>query len=295
MDQLIQFFVTVLSLGGVYGLLALGLATVFGLLGFLNFAHGDLMTKCGYTVFFLLAAGTPFPMAAMLGIMMAGIAALLMERIAFRPLRGRSPMTLLITTFAISLALHVIFQIFISPKAQPIPVPGYLSGYITFGEVFVAKAQIYAIVAALLAVIGLNLFMNYTQMGNSLKAASDDFDVARSVGIRADRMIALAFFVSGVLAGIAAIIWISQRGSVTPTMGLTPMIKALIAVIIGGLSNPKGALYGGMLLGLLEAMALYLLPSDLVLYRDAIVLLVLIMFLVWRPNGIIATNPEPAR
>ena len=295
MDQLIQFFVTVLSLGGVYGLLALGLATVFGLLGFLNFAHGDLMTVCGYTVFFLLAAETPFPIAAMLGIMMAGIAALLMERIAFRPLRGRSPMTLLITTFAISLALHVIFQIFISPKAQPIPVPGYLSGYITFGDVFVAKAQIYAIVAALLAVIGLNLFMNYTQMGNSLKAASDDFDVARSVGIRADRMIALAFFVSGVLAGIAAIIWISQRGSVTPTMGLTPMIKALIAVIIGGLSNPKGALYGGMLLGLLEAMALYLLPSDLVLYRDAIVLLVLIMFLVWRPNGIIATNPEPAR
>ena len=78
-------------------------------------------------------------------------------------------------------------------------------------------------------------------------------------------------------------------------MGMTPMIKALIAVIIGGLSNPKGALYGGMLLGLLEAMALYLLPSDLVLYRDAIVLLVLIMFLVWRPNGIIATNPEPSR
>ncbi len=295
MDQLIQFFVTVLSLGGVYGLLALGLATVFGLLGFLNFAHGDLMTVCGYTVFFLLVAGTPFPLAAMLGILMAGVAALLMERIAFRPLRGRSPMTLLITTFAISLALHVIFQIFISPKAQPIPVPAYLSGYITFGEVFVAKAQIYAIIAALLAVVGLNLFVNYTQMGNSLKAASDDFDVARSVGIRADRMIALAFFVSGILAGIAAIIWISQRGSVTPTMGLTPMIKALIAVIIGGLSNPRGALYGGMLLGLLEAMALYLLPSNLVLYRDAIVLLVLIMFLVWRPNGIIATNPEPAR
>ena len=116
MDQLIQFFVTVLSLGGVYGLLALGLATVFGLLGFLNFAHGDLMTVCGYTVFFLLTAGTPFPLAAVLGIVMAGVAALLMERIAFRPLRGRSPMTLLITTFAISLALHVIFQIFISPK-----------------------------------------------------------------------------------------------------------------------------------------------------------------------------------
>ena len=295
MDQFIQFFVTVLSLGGVYGLLALGLATVFGLLGFLNFAHGDLMTICGYTVFFLMVAGTPFPLAALLGILMAGFAAMLMERIAFRPLRGRSPMTLLITTFAISLALHVIFQVFISPKPQPIPVPEYLSGYITFGDIFVAKAQIIAIVASIAALVGLNLFVNHTQAGNSLKAASDDFEVARSVGIRADRMIALAFFLSGILAGIAAIIWISQRGSVTPTLGLTPMIKALIAVIIGGLSNPKGALYGGMLLGFLEATALYLLPSDLVLYRDAIVLVVLIVFLVWRPNGIIAINPEPAR
>ncbi|MGB0848119.1 MAG: branched-chain amino acid ABC transporter permease [Thiolinea sp.] len=295
MEAFIQFLVTVLSLGGVYGLLALGLATVFGLLGFLNFAHGDLMTICGYTLFFLLLAGTPFPLAAILGIIMAGLAAVAMERIAFRPLRGRSPMTLLITTFAISLALHVIFQIFISPKPQPIPIPEYLSGYLTFGEVYIAKAQIIAIVMSVLALIGLNLFVNHTNAGNSLKAASNDFDVARSLGIRANRMIALAFFLSGILAGIAAIIWISQRGSVIPTLGLTPMIKALIAVIIGGLSNPRGALYGGMLLGALEAAALYLLPSDLVLYRDAIVLLVLIMFLVWRPNGIIATNPEPAR
>lgn len=295
MEAFIQFLVTVLSLGGVYGLLALGLATVFGLLGFLNFAHGDLMTICGYGVFFLLLGGVPFPLAAVLGVMLAGLAAVAMERVAFRPLRGRSPMTLLITTFAISLALHVIFQIFISPKPQPIPIPEYLSGYLTFGEVYIAKAQIAAIVLAVLAVFGLNLFVNRTRAGNSLKAASDDFDVARSLGIKANRVIMLAFFISGVLAGIAAIIWIAQRGSVIPTMGLTPMIKALIAVIIGGLSNPRGALYGGLLLGALEAAALYLLPSDLVLYRDAIVLVVLILFLVWRPNGIISTNPEPAR
>ena len=128
-----------------------------------------------------------------------------------------------------------------------------------------------------------------------MRASAADFDIARVLGIRANRVIALAFFLSGILAGIAALLWISQRGAVFPALGLTPMIKALIAAIIGGLSNLKGALYGGFLLGALEALLLYTLPDDLVVFRDAAVLLVLIVFLVFRPNGIIATNPEPMR
>ncbi len=132
-------------------------------------------------------------------------------------------------------------------------------------------------------------------MGIALRAAAADFEVARVMGIRANQVTALAFFVSGILAGVAALLWISQCGAVFPTLGLTPMIKALIAAIIGGLANPKGALYGGFLLGVLEATFLYLLPDNLVLFRDAAVLLVLILFLMFRPNGIIAVNPEPMR
>ena len=295
MEVFIQYVVTVLSLGGVYALLALGLATVFGLIGFLNFAHGDLMTVCGYTIFFAVSSGWPFPIAAALGIVVAAIAAMMMERIAFRPLRGRSPMTLLITSFAISLALHVSFQVFIGPKHKPIPIPDYLDGYYTLGGVFVAKAQILSIIASVSAMLGLSYFMTHSRLGNNLRATAADFDVARAMGIKSNRMVALAFLISGVLAGVATLIWIAGRGSVFPTMGLTPMVKALIAVIIGGLANPKGALYGGLLLGALEATFLFILPSEFSLYRDALVLLVLIIFLMFRPNGIIATNPEPSR
>ena len=295
MDTFFQFFISVLSLGGIYALLALGLVVVFGLLGFLNFAHGDLMALFGYCLFYLIGAGVAFPIAAAISIGFAGICALLMERIAFRPLRGRSPMTLLITSFAISGALHVAFQIFISPKPKPIPIPSYLSGYITLGEIFISRAQIFAIVTAFVCLILLNLFLSRTRMGIALRASAADFDIARAMGIRANQVIALAFFVSGILAGIAALLWISQRGAVIPTLGLTPMIKALIAAIIGGLANPKGALYGGFLLGVLEAFFLYLLPDGLVIFRDAAVLLVLILFLLFRPNGIIAVNPEPMR
>lgn len=295
MEQFVQFLISVLSLGGTYALLALGLATVFGLLGFLNFAHGDLMTICGYTMFFLIASGVSFVIAAPVGILAAGLAAVLMERVAFRPLRGRSPMSLLITSFAISLALHVSFQIFISPKSKPIPIPSFFSGYLTLGDIYVSKAQVASIIVSILALLLLSAFMTRTRVGVALRAAASDFSVARAMGINANKMIMLAFAISGLLAGIAAVMWIIQRGAVSPTMGQGPMIKALIAVIIGGLSHPRGALYGGFILGALEAVFLYVLPDEYVLYRDAAVLLALIGFLMMRPNGVIAPNVEQMR
>lgn len=295
MEQFIQFLISVLSLGGTYALLALGLATVFGLLGFLNFAHGDLMTICGYSMFFMLASGIAFFIAAPIAIIISGLAAILMERIAFRPLRGRSPMSLLITSFAISLALHVCFQVFISPKSKPIPIPSYLSGYLNFGDIYVSKAQVLSIIVSIVALLLLNAFMSRTRVGIALRAAAADFTIARAMGIKADKMIMLTFAISGVLAGIAAVMWIAQRGAVSPAMGQVPMIKALIAVIIGGLSNPKGALYGGFILGTLEAIFLYILPDEYVLYRDAAVLLVLIIFLMVKPNGIISPKAEQMR
>jgi len=295
MEEFLQYLIAVLNLGSIYALLALGLVVVFGQLGFLNFAHGDLMALFGYSLLFQTAWGVPFWIAVILSILFAGLCAVGMERIAFRPLRGRSPMTLLITSFAISGALHVIFQVAISPRSKPIQIPEFLSGYITIGDVFIGRAQIFTIVVAFLSLILLRIFLSRSRLGIALRASAADFDVARVMGIRANRVIALAFFLSGVLAGIAALLWIAQRGAVFPALGLTPMIKALIAAIIGGLANPKGALYGGFLLGALEATLLNILPGDLVVFRDAIVLLLLIVFLVFRPNGIIATNPEPMR
>jgi len=294
-EEFIQYLIAVVNLGSIYALLALGLVVVFGQLGFLNFAHGDLMTLFGYALLFQTAWGVPFWLAVLIAILFAGFCAVAMERIAFRPLRGKSPMSLLITSFAISGALHVIFQVAISPRSKPIPIPEFLSGYITFGEVYIGRAQIFTIIVALASLLLLKVFLTNSRLGIALRASAADFDVARVMGIRANRVIALAFFLSGILAGIAALLWIAQRGAVFPTLGLTPLIKALIAAIIGGLSNPKGALYGGFFLGALEATLLNILPDDYVVFRDAVVLLILVFFLVFRPNGIIATNPEPMR
>ncbi len=295
MEEFIQYLISILNLGSIYALLALGLVVVFGQLGFLNFAHGDLMTLFGYALLFQIGWGLPFWIAVVIAIMFAGGCAVMMERVAFRPLRGRSPMTLLITSFAISGALHVVFQVAISPRSKPIPIPEFLSGYITMGDLFISRAQIFTIIVAFTSLILLRIFLARSRLGICLRASASDFDVARTMGIQANRVIAMAFFLSGVLAGMAALLWISQRGAVHPALGLTPMIKALIAAIIGGLSNPKGALYGGFLLGGLEATLLQILPDNLVVFRDAIVLLLLIVFLVYRPNGIISSNPEPMR
>jgi len=295
MEDVIQFLIAVLNLGSIYALLALGLVVVFGQLGFLNFAHGDLMTLFGYSLLFQTVLGVPFWIAVLVSIAFAGLCAVAMERIAFRPLRGQSPMTLLITSFAISGALHVIFQVTISPRSKPIPIPEFLSGYFTIGDVYIGRAQMFTVVVAISSLLLLKYFLSHSRMGIALRASAADFDVARTLGIKANRVIAMAFFLSGVLAGIAALLWISQRGAVFPTLGLTPMIKALIAAIIGGLANPKGALYGGFFLGALEATLLMILPDEYVVFRDAAVLLILVVFLVYRPNGIITTNPEPMR
>ena len=295
MEEIIQFLITVLNLGSIYALLALGLVVVFGQLGFLNFAHGDLMTLFGYSLLFQTVWGMPFWLAVIFSIIFAGLCAVAMERIAFRPLRGHNPMSLLITSFAISSALHVIFQITISPRSKPVHIPEFLSGYLTFGDVYIGRAQIFTVFVSIGSLLLLRYFLTNSRMGIALRASAADFDVARTMGIKANRVIALAFFLSGVLAGVAALLWISQRGVVAPAMGLTPMIKALIAAIIGGLTNPKGALYGGFLLGGLEATLLSILPDEYVVFRDAVVLMILIAFLIYRPNGIISSNAEPMR
>lgn len=285
--MLTQQIVNAISLGGVYALLALGLAIVFSIVGLINFAHGELMTVSGYALFASLLLGLPFPAAVLIAIATGAGAAILMERVAFRPMRGASITSLLLTSFAVSGLLKVLFQNGVSARPQPVAMPGWMSGAFSVGDVTIGFGPAISITVSILALVALEIFLRRTVSGTAMRAAAEDFDVVRLMGIPANRIIATAFLLSGLLAGLAAMLWIAQRASVDPLMGFTPVLKAFIAAVVGGLGSLPGAVAGGLLLGAIEVLLQASLPGYLLPYRDAIVLSGVIFVLLVRPEGLI--------
>lgn len=295
MDLIVQQTVNAVALGGTYALLALGLAVIFAILGMINFAHGELMTITGYALFFAASAGLPFALGAPLAMLVAMAAAVLMERVAFRPVRGAGGATLLLTSFAVSVVLQVMFQNLISTRPQVVPIPSVLTGAVSFGGITVGVIQILSIVVTVVMLVLLTLFLRHTTIGLAMRAAAEDFPVTRLMGVRANAVISTAFAISGLLAAVAGILWIAQRASVDPMMGFVPVLKAFIAAILGGLGSLSGAVAGGFLLGFFEIYLAAFLPENLLPFRDAIALALVIVVLLLRPDGLIARRQETAR
>ncbi|AUQ71817.1 branched-chain amino acid ABC transporter permease [Phaeobacter inhibens] len=287
MDLLLQQTVNAFALGGTYALLALGLAVVFSIMGLINFAHGELMTISGYTLMYCGIAGVSFVLAVPLAIAVAMIAAILMERIAFRPVRNSSGATMLVTSFAVSMILQVLFQNFISTRSQPVLLPQILSDSVNVFGLIIGVNKIAAIVTTIVMLVFLDIFMKRQKTGIAMRAAAEDFNVARLMGIRANTVIAGAFALSGMLAGVAAVLWVSQRSSVDPHMGFLPVVKAFIAAILGGLGSLRGAVAGGFLLGFIEIYLAAFLPPELQEFREPIGLSLVVVVLLFRPNGLI--------
>ena len=290
MDLFVQQTVNALALGGTYALLALGLAVVFSIMGLINFAHGELMTISGYTLMYCGIMGVPFAVSVPLAISAAVLAAVAMERIAFRPVRGGSGATTLITSFAVAMILQVLFQNLISARSQAVALPQILSQSVHLGNVIIGVNKIAAIVATVLMLIFLDRFMNRQKTGIAMRAAAEDFAVARLMGIRANTVIAGAFAISGLLAGVAAVLWVSQRASVDPLMGFTPVLKAFIAAILGGLGSLRGAVAGGFMLGFIEVYLAAFLPQEFQEFREPIGLGLVVLILLFRPNGMIPSR-----
>jgi branched-chain amino acid transport system permease protein len=286
-ETAIQTLVNGLALGSTYALLALGLAMVYSIMGLINFAHGELLTITGYVMVGVLSLHVPFVGAVAIGIAAAGVAAVLMERVAFRPLRGASLETLLLSSLAISVVLQVLFAEFISTRPKGIDTPAIFSSKVSLGAIDIGSLQLLTIGVTAFLLVALTLFLRRTVVGLSMRVAGIDFEMARLVGVRAGSMFVLAFAISGLLAGVAGVLWVGQRGSVDPTLGLAPVIAAFLATIIGGLGNLSGAVWGGLLLGLLTTVLEQILPAGLQPYSDAIVVSAVVAVLLLRPNGLL--------
>lgn len=290
--EVVQQIINALALGSTYALLALGLAMVFSVLGLVNFAHGELVTVAAYTMYLEDRAGLPFLVQVPSAIVAAALAALLMERVVFRPLRNASFITLLISSFALSVLLQNIVRAVISPRAKGLRLPNIFNRSLHLGPYVISWLQIFTLVSCAAGLVALTLFLRRSTQGLGMRAAAEDFAATRLMGISANRVIAMAFAISGAIAGLAAIFYVAQRGQVDPGMGFTPLLKAFIAVVIGGLGSLSGAVVGGFLLAAIEVALDATLPTTVQPFRDAIALGIVIAILYFRPEGLLTRVKE---
>lgn len=291
-SEFVQQLVNALSLGSIYALLALGLSMVYGVLGMLNFAYGELVTIAGYSMLAATSLGAPFIVVALVGVIAAGIASVLMELVAFRPLRDASFVSLLFTSFAVAQLIQGAFRQAVSVRSRGIPVPELFDEAVQLGPVRISALSIITASIGAISLVSLTTFMRRSRSGLAMRAASQDFTTARLLGVRANRVISLAFLISGILAGIAGVLWIARTTSVNPTTGFVPVIQAFIASVIGGLGNLRGAVLGGFFLGTLEVFLQALLPGSLLPYAQAASLLIVVAILYVRPQGLFGQRVE---
>lgn len=286
MTQFVQNLIDGLGNGSTYALLAVGVSMLFGVMHLVNFAHGELLTMSAYVMYAMRSNDIPWIAVIPVSILSAVVLSMLIELIAFRRVRTASAFTLLLTSFAIEILSHAAWRIGVSSTPRRFEPPDVAFRAVEVGPFLVEVWDVVSIVVAVLCFVGTALMLRHTLFGLAIRAASEDFDAARLMGVRANRVISGAFAFAGLLAGIAGAIWLVRRGQADPRMGAEPLLKAVIAAIIGGLGSLPGAVVGGLSLGVAEVFFRSWLPSDLQGLTDSFVFVVIAVLFVVRPQGL---------
>lgn len=293
-DYVVQQVINAVSLGSLYALIAVGLSLIFGILKLINFAHGDIMMVGAFAALILEGAGLPFALALVGGVAAGGLAGLVMERAAFRPVRGSPDVTMLLTSLGVTYILENLGILVFSASPRNFPLPEWLGHVYRMagGRITFTNINLVTLAFAFAAFVFLYWFVTRTKVGLGMRASAEDLMAARLVGVRVDLVIVVAFVIASAFAGLAGMLWAAQVGVVHPLMGFTPMLKAFVAAIIGGFGSIAGALMGGYLLGALEVAIVAFLPSAVSPYRDALVFTLLIVLLLFRPGGVMQVRQE---
>lgn len=287
MSELVRFILDVANLGSLYALMALGLVLVYGILRLVNFAYGDLIMVAGYTLYLLGGSPLPWLVMAFCALLAATLASVATERIAFRPIREKSLTAMLITSFAVSTLLQNAALLFISPRARVVPLPDLFSESVTIAGNLYQVREIMGFIVAIAMLVIFTTLLNRTVLGIALRAAADNFRMTRMLGVPANLVVSTAFAISGFLAGVVSLFWLGRTASVTPGIGLEPLIVAFVATVVGGINSLVGAVVGGYVLALMTVGINTFLPQALVDYRQAFTFALVILILLVRPEGLV--------
>ena len=281
--EFIETLISGLSIGSTYAMIALGYTMVYGIAKMLNFAHGDVIMVGGYMIFVTMTAlGNPILglAAAVVFCMLLGIT---IEKLAYKPLRGASPLAVLITAIGMSYLLQSTAQMIFGSAPKMVVVADF--GNLTFGGLTIPIYTLITLGCSLVIMVALSLFVKYTKIGRAMIAVSEDRGAAQLMGINVNGIITITFAIGSALAAFAGFFMLMKSPSLSNTLGAMPGIKAFTAAVIGGLGSIPGAMAGGILMGVVEAISLQI-PA-IAPYTDAIEFLILIIILLVKPTGIL--------
>ena len=271
-----------LQTGSVYALVALGYSMVYGIILLLNFAHGDIIMVGAYTAFYAMTAFHLHPiLSVVLAVVTSTLLGVVIEKVAYTPLRSAPRLSLLITAIGISFLLENGAQLLFGAdtKSMDTLVPGNVS----FGSVTISYTAILTIIVAVIAMVALTLLVQKTKLGKAMRAVSEDMGAAQLMGISLNKTISFTFAVGSALAGIGLVLYLCAYSQASPTMGSMLGLKAFVAAVLGGIGSIPGAMIGGFAIGLLEALVA---AVGLSVWKDAVVFAILIVVLLVKPSGI---------
>ena len=271
-----------LQTGSVYALVALGYSMVYGIILLLNFAHGDIIMIGAYTAFYAMTAFHLHPIfSVVLAVITSTLLGVVIEKVAYTPLRSAPRLSLLITAIGISFLLENGAQLLFGADTKSMDT--LVPGNVTFGPVTVSYTAILTIIVAVIAMVALTLLVQKTKLGKAMRAVSEDMGAAQLMGISLNKTISFTFAVGSALAGIGSVLYLCAYSQASPTMGSMLGLKAFVAAVLGGIGSIPGAMIGGFAIGLLEALVA---ADGLSVWKDAVVFAILIVVLLVKPSGI---------
>ena len=280
MELILTTLINGLSLGGIYAMIALGYTMVYGIAKMLNFAHGDIIMVGGYVIYVFMATNNPLLAVAMavIGCMILGVT---IEKVAYKPLRGASPLAVLITAIGVSYLLQSLAQIIFGSANKMVTV--YDFGSVRILGVPMQVSALVTLGVTIVVMLVLTLFIKYTRLGRAMIAVSEDKGAAQLMGINVNGIITVTFAIGSALAALAGLFYLLKAPSISNTFGAMPGIKAFTAAVIGGIGSIPGAMLGGILLGIVESISYKI--TAIAPYTDAIEFSILIIILLVRPTG----------
>ena len=303
MQAVVQNIIDALSLGSLFALTSLGIGLIFGIMRLINFAHGDLIMIGAYALIVPSAAVAPqlfigawHPAAVVAAIILIVIIfAVACERLAFRPLRDADPSVLLIASFALSFFLQNLVLLIYEGRPKGVDLWPVLTDPFLLGDIRLPRLQIVMIAATAALLLLLVLFLKRTAIGRQMRAASEDFMMARFLGVRANRVIAAAFAISGLLAAVVSLLFVVQNGVLKFDMGVPLVLAAFVGTVVGGMGSLAGAVVGGFVVGVASVFFQIVLPLEMRLNRDAWVYGLILVILLLRPGGIVKVKAVEER
>lgn len=286
-EVLLQQLANGLARGSLYALIAIGYTMVYGILRLINFAHGDIFMMAAYFVIFSITTfSLPWYIAIVVVVILTVILGVIIEKIAYKPLRDAPRMSIMISAIGVSFLLENLAVYLFTGVPKGFPDIEILIMPISLGSISLQLSTIITPIVTILLLFVLMFIVNKTKIGMAMRAVSKDYETSRLMGIKINRVISTTFVIGSALAAIGATLWGSRYPSIMPLMGVMPGLKCFVAAVLGGIGNIPGAVLGGFILGLGEDLLVAFLPA-LTGYRDAFAFIVLIVVLIVKPTGIL--------